>query len=313
MKRKLLLLMLITLCANICVAQGDANELSLEESYKSLQEKQTRLENDVRRLNQKAGDASSKLSTLSEDNKALHSQIDSLQEVCNKLNDKQASDKSEVEGKLMLVSDTISSIRSNQATTNATLRSHSIWGSCLAIVIVLILAVVAYCLLRKINKGSTSIDKIGKAQDALQEAQKKLQEDSVQLDNKLLELLKKQISSASAPTTSSSEVDHSLALKVADEIVRIEMNLSRMDASIKGFKQLSKAVERIKNNFLANGYEIVDMLGKPYNDGMKVTANFVPDDTLEVGEQRITSITKPQVNYNGKMIQAAQITVSQNI
>ncbi len=312
MHRKFLLLMLITLCANICFAQGDANELSLEESYKSLQEQQTRLENDVRRLNREASDASRKLSTLKEDNKALHSQIDSLQNVCNKLNDKQVSDKSEVDGKLKLASDTI---RSNQATTNATLKSHSIWGSCLAIVIVVILAVVAYCLLRRIKKGSTSIDKIGKAQDALQEAQKKLQEDSVQLDNKLLELLEKQISSssASAPASSSSEVDHSLALKVADEIVRIEMNLSRMDTSIKGYKQLSKAVERIKNNFLANGYEIVDMLGKPYNDGMRVTANFVPDDTLAVGEQKITSITKPQVNYNGKMIQAAQITVSQNI
>ncbi len=310
MNRKFLLLMLITLCANICVAQGDANELSLEESYKSLQEQQTRLENDVRRLNREASDASRKLSTLKEDNKALYSQIDSLQEVCNKLNNKQVSDKSEMDGKLKLASDTI---RSNQATTNATLKSHSIWGSCLAIVIVLILVVMAYCLLKRINKGSTSIDKIGKAQDALQEAQKKLQEDSVQLDNKLLELLEKQISSASPPATSSSEVDHSLALKVADEIVRIEMNLSRMDASIKGFKQLSKAVERIKNNFLANGYEIVDMLGKPYNEGMRVTANFVPDDTLAVGEQKITSITKPQVNYNGKMIQAAQITVSQNI
>ncbi len=296
--------MLITLCANICVAQGEANELSLEESYKSLQEQQMRLENDVRRLNKEARGASRKISTLSEDNIALHSQIDSLQEVCNKLNDKQVSDKSEVDGKLKLASDTISL---NQATTKAALKSHSIWGSCLAIVLVVILAVIAYCLLRKIDKGSTSIDKIGKAQDALQEAQKKLQEDSVQLDNKLLELLEKQISSSSV-----SEVDHSLALKVADEIVRIEMNLSRMDASIKGYKQLSKAVERIKTNFLANGYEIIDMLGKPYDEGMKVTANFVPDNTLAKGEQKITSITKPQVNYNGKMIQAAQITVSQN-
>ena len=33
----------------------------------------------------------------------------------------------------------------------------------------------------------------------------------------------------------------------------------------------------------------------------------------EGGEQIITGIIKPQVNYNGKMIQAAQITVSQNI
>ena len=86
-----------------------------------------------------------------------------------------------------------------------------------------------------------------------------------------------------------------------------------MDSSVKGYKQLVKAVERIKANFLANGYEIVDMLAKPYNEGMKVTANFVTDETLAEGVQIITGIIKPQINYCGKMIQAAQITVNQNL
>ena len=55
------------------------------------------------------------------------------------------------------------------------------------------------------------------------------------------------------------------------------------------------------------------MLGKPYNEGMKLSADFVSDKTLAEGEQKITGIIKPQINYKGKMIQAAQITVSQNI
>ena len=46
---------------------------------------------------------------------------------------------------------------------------------------------------------------------------------------------------------------------------------------------------------------------------MKVIANFIPDETLPEGSQIITGIIKPQINYNGQMIQAAQITVSQNI
>jgi hypothetical protein len=53
------------------------------------------------------------------------------------------------------------------------------------------------------------------------------------------------------------------------------------------------------------------MLNKPYNDGMKVQANFRPDDSLKDGEQVITRIIKPQVNYGGVMIQSAQIEVSQ--
>lgn len=55
------------------------------------------------------------------------------------------------------------------------------------------------------------------------------------------------------------------------------------------------------------------MLGKPYNEGMKVVANFVVDENLKEGQQIISGIIKPQINYNGQMIQSAQITVSQNI
>lgn len=143
-----------------------------------------------------------------------------------------------------------------------------------------------------------------------------MQEESIKLDNKLLEIAEKQIQVEQATTNAaepSQEIDHSLVKKVADEIVRIKVNLSRMDSSIKGHKQLSKAVQRMEDNFKANGYEIIDMLGQPYNEGMKVIANFIVDENLPEGQQIITGVTKPAITYNGKMIQAAEITVSQNI
>lgn len=185
-----------------------------------------------------------------------------------------------------------------------------------AIVIVVVIILMYWLLKKRIKSSSSAIDSIKNAQSEISNAQKQLQEDALKLDEKLIDLLDKQLNiqqTTSIPLTEEKEVDHSLAKKVADEIVRIELNLSRMDASVKGHKQLSKAVERIKNNFLAQGYEIVDMLGKPYNGGMKVIANFVMDENLKEGEQIITGITKPQINYNGTMIQAAEITVSQNI
>lgn len=179
---------------------------------------------------------------------------------------------------------------------------------------VLLIAIIAFTiyLIIKRRRDSSSLAEVRKAQDALQAAQAKMREDSVKLDNQLLELLEKQMT-ASPAAAGSSAPDHSLTLKVADEVTRIEMNLSRMDATVKGYKQLSKAVQRIKDNFMANGYEIVDMLGKPYNEGMKVIANFVADESLEQGKQIITGIVKPQINYKGQVIQTAQITVSQNI
>ena len=210
------------------------------------------------------------------------------------------------------ISDANQKIDNNVSTLSESINSRT-WLGALGILIALgLLACAYYILRRKISTGATTIDKIRSAQEGLETAQKAMQEESVKLDSKLVELLDKKIEATPTPTTNE-QADHTLALKVADEIVRIETNLSRMDTSVKGYKQLAKAVERIRTNFLANGYEIVEMLGKPYNEGMKVVANFVSDDTLAEGEQKITGIIKPQINYKGKMIQSAQITVSQNL
>ena len=43
---------------------------------------------------------------------------------------------------------------------------------------------------------------------------------------------------------------------------------------------------------------------------MKSVASFVTDENLKKGDQIITRIIKPQVNFNGKMVQSAQIEVS---
>ena len=141
-------------------------------------------------------------------------------------------------------------------------------------------------------------------------------EEGVNLDNKLVNVLEKQLKlqqekSNAQPSASTADVDHSLALKVADEVIRIQKNLSRMDDSTKGLKQLNSSVQRIQDNFASNGYELVDMLGKEYNEGMKATVNFVQDENLEDGKSIITRIIKPQVNFKGEMIQTAQIEVTE--
>lgn len=176
------------------------------------------------------------------------------------------------------------------------------------VAVMLVISVLIYLLLRKrIKIGTTAIDEI-------EQTQKHLQEESIKLDNKLVELLEGQMKLEENKTSSTSTTpDHSFALKVADEITRIENNLSRMDSSIRGYKQLMASVKRIKDNYMANGYELVDMLGKPYNEGMIVNADFVINEELEEGQRIITTVTKPQVNYHGVMIQQATITISQNI
>lgn len=187
----------------------------------------------------------------------------------------------------------------------------TIWGVWV-IVALLIVAIIVYIVLhRGITKSTDAITSI-------RDAQNNLEEESVKLDTKLVEILDKQMQiekqqSKNTTSAASPVIDHTLALKVADEITRIEMNLSRMDSTVKGYKQLSKAVERIKNNFQANGYEIVTYVGQPYNEGMRINADFVIDEDLPEGTRTITSVSKPQVHHNGELIQKATVTVTQNI
>ena len=295
----------VCLSANAEIVPNKNGAKALEEKYEELQSLHAHYSIELRRLTEKLKEEECCLKDLKSENNIQSAVIDSLRNICNQLGKKQSVDNKSICRK---IDETNSNVQENQKM----LQSRTLWAGMVVLLLLVAIFGVAYRLVKRIKLGSTSIDEVRKAQDALQVAQGKMQEESVKLDDKLLELFDRQI--ANAPKNEGNgKTDHSLALKVADEIVRIELNMSRMDSSIKGYKQLAKAVERIKNNFKANGYEIVDMLGKPYNEGMKVIANFVVDEDLEEGKQIITGITKPQINYNGQMIQAAQITVSQNI
>lgn len=126
-------------------------------------------------------------------------------------------------------------------------------------------------------------------------------------------LTEQSVTAAKEPALPNMEAQHALVKAIADNITFIEVTLSRMDTSVRGFKQLTKSIHQMKDRLRQRGYDIIEMLGKPYNSGMKVVANFIEDEDLEAGTQIITGITKPQINYNGIMIQSAQIVVTQNI
>jgi len=210
------------------------------------------------------------------------------------------------------ISDANQKIDNNVSTLSESINSRTWLGAFGILIAIGLLACAYYILRRKISSGATTIDKIRSAQEGLETAQKAMQEESVKLDSKLVELLDKQMNS-SIKENKEQKVDHSFALKVGNEIAKIETNLSKMDPGVKGYKQLKQALNHIKDNFNAHGYEIVELLGLDYNDGMPFEAQFVPDDTLPDGKRIISGITRLQINYNGEMIQSAKIVVRQNI
>lgn len=265
----------------------------LKQKVQSLQSENNRLKNELNLLKSDIGNTNQKLKSVE-------------QLVASNASDIQKTN-SELSGKITNT-ETTTNQKFNEVDNS--LSKNSLW-SIIGVLGAIIVSGIVYWLVSK-KQSSDKSD----VENQISKTKKSLEEESIKLDTKLTEVLDTQLKlvqeeRAKIPANKTDEIDHSLALKVADEIVRINKNLSNMDEGTKGLKQLSASVKRIEDNFAANGYEMPELLNKPFNSGMKIiVANSIPDDNLKEGEEIITKIIKPQINYKGVMIQSAQVEVS---
>jgi len=213
---------------------------------------------------------------------------------------KLTEDLTTAENNVSVIAKTSSNNANSIDTVNQSLSQKQQYGLIfLGLFLILVLGV--YAILAK--RQNTDTKKLAAKQQEIFEKQ-------IQDGQQLTDWLSNQTTD-SLGKSASGEVDHSFAKRVADEIVRITTNLSRMDTSIKGHKQLSASVRKLEQSLNSNGYELEALINKIYDNGMNLQANFVIDENLKEGESVITRIIKPQINYKGKLIQAAQVEVSQ--
>lgn len=300
MKQLLIILICTLVCTTRLYSQIDSlckvyqmKILKVEQTLRSIRSENEMLKQSVRIQGKKMAEQSVKLDSL-KSVIVLNSQ--NIQMAVNQLG--------------IRIDETNSTLQTKAAGND--LKSRTRWGIFLFILFVIVSTIVHWLLHRRIVKGQLKVAVLKQKADKLNEdILNQFSLDMVEMQ-KIAALL---LTLSSTPVTQVNSVasDHSLIRTLADRITFMEMTLSKMDKNVRGYKQLSKSIAQIKDNLRANGYELVDMLGKPYNDGMKVTANFIEDEDLKEGEQIITGIIKPQINYKGVMIQSAQITVSQNI
>lgn len=303
----LLLSLFFTLSVYSSPATDNDKWKVLNEKNETLQKKLKSCESVLNKLKDKQRYNELKVTTLLRAYDQQRIEIDRLHNVCRQLEETLSADRKSMNGK-------INATNTNVLSNQETLHSRTLWGGGLSLAFFVAIIVVTYKLGKRINSGTATIADVRKAQEALQAAQIKMQEESVKLDNQLLAIVQKQLDAyVPSANKTTGEPDHSLVVKLADEIARIETNLSKMDKSVRGYKQLVQAKDRMINNVCANGYEIISLLGQEYNDGMQFQTRFVPDESLPEGKRIITGMIKMQVNYNGKMIQPAEIVVSQNI
>lgn len=262
----------------------------LTQKVNSLQSENSKLKSEIGTLNTKLSDANKSIDSLrikTQDNsKAITQTANQLG-----IQIKETGDKNE--GKITEVSESLS--------------KNSLYGIIGVLSAILLSGLLYWLLSRRQKTDKTDVE------GQLSQTKKNIEEEQIQINTKLAELYNGQMELLKVErktNPSNGEVDHSLPLKVADEIVKMQMNLVHMDNKVRGHKQLSIAVTNVFDNFKANGYEIIDHLNKSYNDGMNMDASKEPDPSLKDGEQVIRRIIKPEIHFNNKMIQKAQVIVA---
>ena len=208
------------------------------------------------------------------------------------------------------IKDTNNIVTVNKVSVDEDLHKLLLYGGCGFALPLLIALGVYFILHKRIGKDTLDIA-------AIKEANRKLTEQSVALDNKITEVLEKQLKAGEcipgiSDNKTNEETDHSLVLSIANEMMRIEQNLAFMDLKIKGVSQLRNRVAAISALLKSKGYEVPNLIGTEFKDGMNYEAVMEEDENMESGIMKIKRVTRPCVMYKGKMIQSAKVVVAYN-
>jgi cell division septum initiation protein DivIVA len=289
----ILLLLSLSTLAQITIEELNQELEPLTEKFETLQSENRKQKSEIRTLN-------SKLSTTNKSIDSLRNQTqqnsNAISQTANELGVKIKETGDKNEGKITEVSESLS--------------KNSLYGI-IGVLSAILLSGLLYWLLSKRQQTDKTdfIDQLSKTKSSIEESLVKEFGKQTELMDSQLHLIEQQKTTLQA--TPNAEPDHSLALKVASEINLIERNINLMDSKTKGLKQLQASVGKLKDNLSANNYEMPELLGKQFHQGMKViVTSSIPDENLEKGSEVITKVLIPQVNYNDKMIQTAQIEVS---
>jgi chaperonin cofactor prefoldin len=295
MRKTLLIIGALAIFGTVSVAQTN------NDTIQQLQRKIENLENRNTRLSKQVITANSNIKKLEGRISSAVDSMDVLKQDLAMTNDNLQAMASKLELQIQQLSN---KTNADLSVLSARVSHNYLYWVLSIIAIALIPAILFGWLRRRLTLVTAELS------DQIKSSSETIREEIYKLDNKVFWSLDLQSEQRKTERDGSEEIDHSLALKVADEIIRIQKNITSMDQGTKGLKQLEFAVERIQDNFRENGYEMVDLLNKPYDPGMKVSAKFRQDETLKHGERIITRIIKPQINFNNITIQEAQVEVS---
>ncbi len=298
MKKILIILILISnsfylIAQNVTRENLEKEMKPLNEKVKLIQIEKSKLETEVIRLNNRLQYFDKIIEKLK---KQTDSNSSAISEKTNELGIKIKETGDRSDGKITKVSESLG--------------KNSLYGI-IGVLSAILLSALIYWVLNKKQLSSKSdfVDQLNKTKSSIEESLiNEFGKQTLLMDNQLHLIEQQKNSIHNSPNI---EPDHSLALKLANQINVMENNLNRMDQDVKGLKTLRKSISTLKDNLIANGYEMPELLGKSFNDKMKViVASTIADENFETDSEIITKVLIPQVNFNDKMIQTAQIEIT---
>lgn len=292
---------------NMLKKEYDKQLLQLNNTAKQQQEKIRKLENKIREQYKSLN------SQLADQQVEHQKQVEQLTQNLEALSTQQQT----TQNKLIQLTDSIelldksTTVRSEQLNQSMSYRTISVM---VGLLILLALMGLSYWLLKK-RQAENSKDLSTQVQHALESVRKseeKMVQSDTQLADRLIEVVAqlKQSEQSTKAGSQQHEPDHSLPLKLADEIHRMRKRLAALPEETKGLKPLTKSLERLEEELQEQGYEIIDYTGLKYTENMSVSARFVPSDDLEEGQSIINKVVTPQVNFKGVLIRMADVEVS---
>lgn len=124
------------------------------------------------------------------------------------------------------------------------------------------------------------------------------------------DFLKSEVAKKRLASSGNIKIDHSLAIKMANEIFDIKKKINSIPENTKGLEKLRKVYERIEKIFNQIGYELVKSEEKPLTEDTPSGTDLTNAEKFKKIEQLFSRVTKPQVNYKGEMIQSATFKVN---
>lgn len=196
-----------------------------------------------------------------------------------------------------------------------TITAMSKWYGVAIAVLVLFLGGIYWYLRRRNDASEQALStQVNSVIDTIRSTEEKIAKSDMALADSLFEIINKlkvqEMSSSATGQTRSSEPDHHLPIKLADEIHRMRKRLVSLPDDTKGLTPLKKSLERLEAELSDQGYEIIDHTGMAYTENLSVKARFVPSDDLVSDQKIISKVVIPQVDYKGVMIRMADIEVT---